>query len=86
MGLILFTAANKFYSALAGGIFLLVYFIIWIICLVRTLFSGQESRLQKEYGSDADIRKEKRQKQNVVLLTVSGVIFLGCVLAYIFLM
>ena len=84
MDMILFTAANKFYSALAGGIFLLIYFIIWIICLVRTLFSGQESRLQKEYGSDADIKKEKQQKQNVVLLTVSGVFFLCCVLAYIF--
>lgn len=86
MNIILFTAANKYYSALAGGIFLLVYFIIWIICLVRTLFSGQESRLQKEYGSDADIRKERQQKQNVVLLTISGVFFLGCVLAYIFVM
>lgn len=80
------TAEMKYYTAMTGGIFLLIFFVIWIFCLARTLLSGQESRLQKEYGTEEDIKKDKRQRKSTALLTLSGVILLLCVLGYIFLL
>jgi len=83
---VIFTAETKYYAAMAGGIVLLVFFILWIFGLSRMLMSGQESRLQKEYGTEEDIKRDKKQRRDVVLLAVSGIILFLCVLGYVFLL
>ena len=51
MGEVLTGAADRFYLVVGCGIFLLLFFLLWLTFFIKMLFSGQESRLQNIYGT-----------------------------------
>ena len=80
------TSAVTYYVTVGGGILLLVLFSLWIVCLVRILLAGQESRLQKKYGSESDVQKEKKKNRAVVGIIMFGILLAGLTAGYYFFM
>lgn len=80
------TSVENFYLTMFGGIVLLVFFVVWIVFLVKTIFTEQESRLQKEYGTESHRKKEQKKKKAGAALALSGILLFALLVAYIFLL
>lgn len=81
-----FATANRFYIAAGGGIAIIILFLIWGVGLIKLITSGQESRLQNEYGTEADIKRQKQRKARIVRLLLGAIVIAGLAVIYWFIL
>lgn len=84
MQVVLLTAINRFHITAGCGVLILILFLFWGVDLIKVLLTGQESRLQKEYGSEENRCHQKRRRVKIKRLVVGGFFIVGLIIVYLY--